>query len=306
MGKVDEEEEGKEGSSGNKPSEFHFDEEDSEARGVLRSRSLDSSSSSSSATASNAGEPLSGNTAVPLDHKVEDVMRIPPVSPLPTGYDPNRIPSSVFAGRLSNPAEWSVASNESLFSIHMGKSSFSRDHTALLLYKSGELTKLDEMFSVPTLLPTVSEESLPRDGVSSSVDANSSMLPPAEDKAENLHKWERLPSKDNSPPLDNGNSSLPGETTNSASLSNRSYGSATTASTGSFAFPRLVGSRNNSVSVEPLEGGKTGLSTELPLEPETTPAQPQKQNHRTPVRAALSNCFSFFTRCSFRCPFLHR
>ncbi|CAL9080920.1 unnamed protein product [Musa textilis] len=37
--------------------------------------------------------------------------------------DPNRIPSSVFDRTKSNtPMEWSVASNESLFSIHMGKS----------------------------------------------------------------------------------------------------------------------------------------------------------------------------------------
>ncbi|RRT84261.1 hypothetical protein B296_00000056 [Ensete ventricosum] len=37
--------------------------------------------------------------------------------------DPNRIPSSVFARTKSTtPMEWSVASNESLFSIHMGKS----------------------------------------------------------------------------------------------------------------------------------------------------------------------------------------
>ncbi|RWW88299.1 hypothetical protein BHE74_00002842, partial [Ensete ventricosum] len=37
--------------------------------------------------------------------------------------DPNRIPSSVFDRTKSNtPMEWSVASNESLFSIHTGKS----------------------------------------------------------------------------------------------------------------------------------------------------------------------------------------
>ncbi|WOL14033.1 hypothetical protein Cni_G22813 [Canna indica] len=37
--------------------------------------------------------------------------------------DPNRIPSYVFARtKSSTPMEWSVASNESLFSIHMGKS----------------------------------------------------------------------------------------------------------------------------------------------------------------------------------------
>lgn len=50
----------------------------------------------------------------------------------PNGYDPNRIPSSIFSTRPTTPMEWSVASNESLFSIHMGNSSFSKDHILML------------------------------------------------------------------------------------------------------------------------------------------------------------------------------
>ncbi|RWW01597.1 hypothetical protein BHE74_00045459 [Ensete ventricosum] len=43
--------------------------------------------------------------------------------------DPNRIPSSVFArSKSTTPMEWSVASNESLFSIHVGNSSFSKEN----------------------------------------------------------------------------------------------------------------------------------------------------------------------------------
>ncbi|CAH8355379.1 unnamed protein product [Eruca vesicaria subsp. sativa] len=41
------------------------------------------------------------------------------------GYDPNRIPSSVFISKPSNSADWSIASNESLFSIHDGNFSIS-------------------------------------------------------------------------------------------------------------------------------------------------------------------------------------
>lgn len=53
--------------------------------------------------------------------------------------DPNRIPASVFARTKSaTPMEWSVASNESLFSIHVGNSSFSRD-LGFLSSKSEEL-----------------------------------------------------------------------------------------------------------------------------------------------------------------------
>lgn len=48
------------------------------------------------------------------------------------GYDPDRIPSSVFAiSKSATPIEWSVASNESLFSIHIGNNSSSRDSIML-------------------------------------------------------------------------------------------------------------------------------------------------------------------------------
>nr|GMC91537.1 sirohydrochlorin ferrochelatase, chloroplastic-like isoform X1 [Ipomoea batatas] len=50
----------------------------------------------------------------------------------PSGYDPNRIPLSVFGSRSSAPMEWSVASTESLFSIHVGNNSFSRDRAMSL------------------------------------------------------------------------------------------------------------------------------------------------------------------------------
>ncbi|KAJ6860904.1 hypothetical protein NC651_037090 [Populus alba x Populus x berolinensis] len=86
---------------------------------------------------------------------------LPPPSPQlhvmgqPGGYDPNRIPSSIFA-KPSNPAEWSVASNDSLFSIYMGNGSFSRDH-AFMLYKSGELLRFDETGNASTSLSPVIE-----------------------------------------------------------------------------------------------------------------------------------------------------
>ncbi|KAJ6753051.1 SUPPRESSOR SRP40-LIKE PROTEIN [Salix koriyanagi] len=73
----------------------------------------------------------------------------------PGAYDPNRIPSSIFA-KPSNPAEWSVASNESLFSIYMGNGSFSRDHV-FMMYKSGELPRFDETGNSSTSLSPVDE-----------------------------------------------------------------------------------------------------------------------------------------------------
>lgn len=59
------------------------------------------------------------------------------------GYNPYTIPSSIFKRRDSlTAADWSIASNESLFSIQVENSSFSREH--FLNSKSGEFFKLDE------------------------------------------------------------------------------------------------------------------------------------------------------------------
>ncbi|CAN8233056.1 unnamed protein product [Cochlearia groenlandica] len=54
-----------------------------------------------------------------------------------TEYEPDRIPPSVFATTMTSKQEWSVQSNESLFSIHMADQSFSK------MYKSGELSNFD-------------------------------------------------------------------------------------------------------------------------------------------------------------------
>ncbi|KAL0424505.1 UNVERIFIED_CONTAM: hypothetical protein Sradi_0985300 [Sesamum radiatum] len=72
-------------------------------------------------------------------------MKSPPTQTMgqPPGYDPNRIPASVFSSKSGNPTEWSVASNESLFSIHMGNNSFSRDY-AILYGKSGEFPRPED------------------------------------------------------------------------------------------------------------------------------------------------------------------
>ncbi|XP_006658487.1 uncharacterized protein LOC102713009 [Oryza brachyantha] len=71
--------------------------------------------------------------------------------------DPKRIPSSVFArSKSTTPTDWSVTSNESLFSINVGNASFSKDH--LFLYgKTGELGNLnDPLPPLPKLSPSSS------------------------------------------------------------------------------------------------------------------------------------------------------
>lgn len=82
------------------------------------------------------------------------VMGRPPEYP---GFDPNRIPASVFAtNKPASGMEWSVASNESLFSIQMGNMSFTRDHFNWM--KSGELKSPDSEFAnYPPGLPPITE-----------------------------------------------------------------------------------------------------------------------------------------------------
>ncbi|KAJ0237264.1 Pinin-like protein [Hirschfeldia incana] len=62
------------------------------------------------------------------------------------GYDPNRIPSSVFSSKQSNSTDWSIASNESLFSIHDGNFSIStrEDHGVPAGLRLGEIPRFEE------------------------------------------------------------------------------------------------------------------------------------------------------------------
>lgn len=78
---------------------------------------------------------------------------------LPSGYDANRLPAKIFSSRPSNPTEWSSTSNDSLFSLHLGNTSFSKDQF-LMFYKSGELSKLDELVTnVPPSFPCGNDSS---------------------------------------------------------------------------------------------------------------------------------------------------
>ncbi|KAI4320384.1 hypothetical protein MLD38_033871 [Melastoma candidum] len=302
------------------------DKEGAKGNGAARPRSRSGSPSSplSSPSVTTDSEPsgsFSDNAAALRDCKVDPVVPsgTPPRSPTigtlstsllerpPAGYNPNRIPSSVFASRSSDQADWSIASNESLFSIQTGNDSFSTDHTAFLLYKSGELTKLDEVFSVPIALPRVSESvGMQRDSVGSSAATNASNSPRPGDSRHDLGRQE--PSgEENSPILGNSSSnernkgsfSPLGDTRDSTSLSVRSDGSATTTSTSSFAFPVLAGNDKKPSSVHASTDRMTERAKETP--PKTP--QPPQPGHKTTVRAALSNCFSCFCCCSFRCNF---
>ncbi|GAB2212988.1 hypothetical protein Droror1_Dr00020999 [Drosera rotundifolia] len=96
--------------------------------------------------------------------KDEPALQSPPAQVMerPSDAVPYRIPSYVFARNKSGtPMEWSVASNESLFSIHTGNMSFTREQFSWLL-KSGELT-YPEPISKPGDLPKSGQLMSPRE-----------------------------------------------------------------------------------------------------------------------------------------------
>ncbi|KAK9272184.1 hypothetical protein L1049_002555 [Liquidambar formosana] len=189
------------------------------------------------------------------------------------GYDPNRIPACVFSSKPATPMEWSVASNESLFSIHIGNTSFSRDHF-ILLTKSQELTKPEDMSNLPTNLPSVTEAmetersaNLRKESKVTEVSAETTKVVLSETIED--HSKEKLP---------------PAEGVHySVCTSYPSDGRGN--SINSFAFPVLVGEegRNSSVKEDPQK------QQSQPLCPGATP------------NATGTNWFLCFCCCPLRC-----
>ncbi|KAE9615478.1 hypothetical protein Lalb_Chr04g0255641 [Lupinus albus] len=108
-------------------------------------------SSSESSSKSEVDNSLSAPTSTfQVDDVTPNQKGLPPTVSPPIqvmdrsgGYDPVRIPSAVF-DRDTNPLEWSAASNDSLFSLHIENNSFSREHTFGEVSMSPELTKSGE------------------------------------------------------------------------------------------------------------------------------------------------------------------
>ncbi|KAL4568556.1 hypothetical protein LXL04_024170 [Taraxacum kok-saghyz] len=68
---------------------------------------------------------------------------VPQVMERTESYDPDRIPASTFTRKSTNNTEWSADSNDSLFSIHLGR--------------SGELNRADSSFQLPTVIEATSD-----------------------------------------------------------------------------------------------------------------------------------------------------
>ncbi|KDP27246.1 hypothetical protein JCGZ_19945 [Jatropha curcas] len=187
------------------------------------------------------------------------------------GYDPNRIPSAIFTGKPASPMEWSLASNESLFSIHMGNNSFTRDHV-YMLYKSGELPKPDEMNnSPPNMFPVMETR-------------KSGDLKMTEEKLTEPAKTEtQLPGKEVS-----GTSKK--KAPSAEDVRNSS------SSTQSFQFPVLEANVGGSASVKVVMDKQPSQQRQQQQQEE---AQPQAPG--TPPKPAGNSWFSCFSCCSLGC-----
>ncbi|XVE85740.1 hypothetical protein DITRI_Ditri17bG0115300 [Diplodiscus trichospermus] len=184
-------------------------------------------------------------------------------------FDPRRIPSAVFArSKSTTPADWSIASNESLFSIQVGNNSFCRDHTLSL--KSGELFKSGEFIAFsPPIAPLVD------------ADKNSIELDKSETTlvSDNAVKGKTGPCAEE--PI--GEKPTHPVVSWNSSISN-SVNSVTSAR--SFAFPILSDGRN--------------LSKKEKTEQQQQQQQQQEQPLAAPSKSACCNCWSWFPSCRWK------
>ncbi|RZC28702.1 hypothetical protein D0Y65_000602 [Glycine soja] len=114
-----------------------------------------SSNSSGSSYKSEVDNNLLGTTSTyqvyDLSHNQKDMSPTssPPIQVMNRSgrYDASIVPSSIFEANTNNPLEWSIASNDSLFSIQIGQPSFTRENALMYaeLGLSGELTKSGEL-----------------------------------------------------------------------------------------------------------------------------------------------------------------
>ncbi|XP_024963850.1 uncharacterized protein LOC112504127 [Cynara cardunculus var. scolymus] len=240
----------------------------------------------------------------------------PPIQVMrqPSGYDPNRIPSSIFTPKETNDSEWSLASDESLFSIQKGNNSFSLDN-GFFISESGKLIWLDDGLNYSCYtpdankssdftsrcpsLPTMVEKAADNERMSGSSNGESG------EKEELLETRKALPidseSEDESSPSQKG-LQLPSPSLNvpdekGASPTEEPLNSDGSAQrTSSFTFPVLAGGSPTKVDAE----GSPPMPS-IPVTPkgaaetETTPEAPST----TPKAGGNQwfNCFSCFPIC---------
>lgn len=232
---------------------------------------------------------LSGSTSLPpvssnspeLSLDNGSTTQSPPVQTMEQ-TDSYRIPSSAFArNKSTTPMEWSVASNESLFSIH-GNMSFTRDQS-FLLGRSGELGIPEE----PTMTGLSFRYS---NGQIPAVDEKSAKLEEGSGVTEAAAGTKKEVLKENAEDNSKEKLSLPDGPLNDSRLSHQSDESRS--SVQSFAFPILTS-----------EGGRSG-SLKVSVAEEQTQQQQQPQSQLQPQTSAATpevaqtSWFSCFSCCS--------
>ncbi|KAH7529520.1 hypothetical protein FEM48_Zijuj05G0192700 [Ziziphus jujuba var. spinosa] len=236
----------------------------------------------------------------------------PPVQMMERPGDANtpeyKLPSYVFARTSTTaPMEWSVTSNESLFSIHMGNMSFTGDQL-YFLGKSGELGKPGDP-SVSPLIDYSSNQPPPREKSTAETGQKSGNLDEGlgateakaaetmreviRENAENQKKEDEFLAKGATVSA----VASPSGTSPSASLSHHSEGS-----TKSFAFPILSGDDEKNLSMRSGVQKQTHQHTPTqsqPVTPKETPAEAPNPKAATNVPPAKwLSCFSCCPFCS--------
>ncbi|WZZ87708.1 hypothetical protein YC2023_116287 [Brassica napus] len=210
----------------------------------IHSRSSSSSSSSSSYSSPPKHLPETDSPPVQVMDRDDN-----------SNYDPDRIPSSVFETSKSNlQADWSCASNESLFSIHIGRNSFTVD-----AMKSGELYKSGELLAYSPELP---------------------MPPPPGKELDPLVESSKVVDSDDDDEKEEQPPAVSWKTPTKSYRSNRSSNS-----THSFSFPILAGAASDSASVETGEKKKQ----EKQSEETKPPAEVENQKNSTIPKKLRSN-----------------
>ncbi|XP_038880274.1 uncharacterized serine-rich protein C215.13 [Benincasa hispida] len=238
-----------------------------------------------------------GQSAVTPTHRIdsssgsETPTQYPPTQVMERADDPTspayRIPSRVFSRTKSTaPMEWSVASNESLFSIQMGNMSFTREQLCWL-GKSGELCRpgesaLDVSQHLAMKPSDCGLKNSRPDGDIAATEARAAetMREVIRENCENQRKE---------------SSTLTESSSQSASISHQSDGS-----TKSFQFPILTGEGGKSIS---FKGADPEKGKPQSPHPSSNPQTPKESSSDGSPKAATNvgpkRWFSCFSCCPF-------
>ncbi|XP_059283808.1 uncharacterized protein LOC132037328 isoform X1 [Lycium ferocissimum] len=278
---------------------------------------------------SNSPRAETGNSPLfpdPFPQNLEP-MKSPPSHTMidhPPGYDPNRIPKSIFSSKPTG-AEWSTASNESLFSIQMGANSFSTDYS-YLVPKSGELNnpyyasevKSNDSKNLSSPLPPLIEVSRDNEGKNATASEGTGIQEKnvenpkvvSEEKTVNNIK-EKTTNVIEEPAATTSNRPddkvvPPTEATRISSpvhTSSPCHSEASGNSSSSFAFPVLV---NDGAKSKSLKGASEKVEKPQPqpqsqpqreFQPENPPQQKQSESQPKAAEKSWCSCFSCWPRC---------